>query len=445
MKPEAAQDSYNERLLFGLGLLARLSAFFLLLFFYGAGAFYAANNGISITGNDLQNYLLDARNLVHHGVYSRFPDPPFQPDSFRTPLFPLLLAPAVYFFGISGIWIAVLVLDVFLSGIGIYVYRLAQLFLSKNASFIAGLLIVIWPLLAYQTNLLEPDALFVFLFVYVIYRLVRFSRTEKTTDLVLSAVALGLSILAKPVGTYLIPLLALWIGCMCYRKLKIATAVRHALLFIALSSLVLVPWVIRNKIVFGVAELSSITAYNFYAYHTHDFIFADESQPIAPSQVREPERNLSYSSQYMHVVLQRISHNPIGYAGEHFVGFIRNLVANDLSAIYYLDHAKIIPFPYNPETKDPWSEFLKYATQFVFVFVYLAIGSLLWKVRKNKDLYYTLLLFAFCVLYFTITPGPSSNPKYRLPALPFIVILFVYFCEYMKKTPKTRPVDTRQS
>src|SRR3989338_2361427 len=93
-----------------------------------------------------KNFVVIAKNLVERGAYSRFVDPPYDPDSFRTPLLPLYFVPFVYFFGVGGITLAVLLLTVIVSFTGVAAYSLARLFLSYTLSVWAGVLVAVEPL-----------------------------------------------------------------------------------------------------------------------------------------------------------------------------------------------------------------------------------------------------------------------------------------------------------
>ena len=84
--------------LFGLALLIRLAALFVISFAFGAAQEFSI---------DAQSYHQIAQNLVERGVFASTIDPPYLPDvpgTFRPPLTPLYLAAWYAVFGVNLAW-----------------------------------------------------------------------------------------------------------------------------------------------------------------------------------------------------------------------------------------------------------------------------------------------------------------------------------------------------
>ncbi len=427
-----------------VAFVARLLCFCILVFFYGTGSFYYANNGIPLDGGDTEHYVIIADNIAEHGAYSRFVLPPFEPDSLRTPLLPFYFLPFIYLFGFSSIWFAMLVLQAILALTACYTYKLARFFLSLEHSFIAALFAALEPLLVYRSLIAEPDALFVLLFVASLYYLVSYIYNNNSRDLYFSAAYIGLSILAKPVGLYLIPLFAFF--AVFHSKKKLATFA----LFLAIASGCVLPWMIRNRLVFNSWGISSISTYNFYSYYTSSLASSEEPLPSDLGSGREPERNLTYAPAFSDIVGQRIRQHPSEYLRLHLTGTVRNFFASDFATFYYAGHSKILPFPgYDPENKvnltalikrGNFMQFIRAALtevslpdllfRLVLMVFYLFSGfGLVYAYKSDKRTFSIYLLFCLLVLYFAFTPGSFVDAKYRLSAMPLLIIMALYGVE----------------
>jgi len=433
-------------ILFIVALAVRLLFFGLMMWHYGPGSFYLDNDGMFLDGNDSQHYVLIAKNIVERGVYSRFVDEPFQSTAFRTPLLPLYFLPFIYSLGFGGIWLAILILDVILSFTPIVVYLLSKLFLSEKKSILIALLIALEPLLAYRSNLAEPDALMILLFLLSLYFLILFWLDKKKTGLMWSAIVLGFLALAKPVGFYLLVVFLLFALC---KKIFFSVDFKKLILHIVLAAIIFTaivsPWLVRNKIAFGHFGMSSVQAFNFYLFYT-----ADLTEPrikiVFDPDIREPERDLRYSSQLMEVSLLRIANQPVKYLKNHFTGTIRLLMSGQFQSFYYYGHQKLLPFSVEPKHEVNLTEMIsdgywRQAAVFVLsrenlllmirylllIIVYL-LAAYHWMKSfwQDKKVFVVFSLFALLSFYFVFAAGPYVDPKYRLPIIPLLLIMLLY-------------------
>lgn len=428
-------------ILFLLALAARLLVFGSLLFHYGPGSFYLANDGTPLSDNDSQNYVTIAKNLVEGNGFSRFAEAPFEPDSFRTPLLAFYFVPFVYAFGFSkGLVLAMFVLNIILAGTPVAAFYVAKLFIREKYAFWTGVLVALEPLLAYRTNIAEPDALIVLLLLAAVYFFVLYWRNPQAKYLYLTAIFLGVLTLAKPVGLYL----PLFFGIFAAGRLPPLKAL--AIFFLIFGSIIF-PWAYRNKSGFGTWGISSVAAYNFYNYYTDNL---PVQILIPPTAGREPARNLGYSKQYLAIARKRIWGAPRSYVKRHLVGTIRNFFASDLPGIYHNGHTRILPFVYNPVTQENFTNLLlagKYK-EFVegsfsgqnrgfiirhagFTLFYLVILiSWLRSYNVDRQIFHIFALFLLLTFYFVFAAGTFVDAKYRLPAVPLLLIMFFYFLNF---------------
>ena len=439
-------------IIFLAALTLRLFFFFAMFSDYGRGSFYL-DNGQGLDNNDSQHYVVIAKNIVEHHSYSRFFDPPFQLDGYRTPLLPAYFVPFIWLLGFDSTWMAILILIFVLSLIPVVSYFLAKLFISERKSFWVGILVALEPLLAYRSNFAEPDILMMLLFLISVYFLIIFWRNLKIKDLVGAAVFLGLLTLAKPAGVYiLIFFLAFILSKLFFNKDKWKKIIFSAIICCAVFLAMVLPWLYRNYRVFGVWDLSSITAHNLYSYYTAEFKLPNEKIYFSPDD-RDPVRNLKYQNQLIAISFQRIKNQPVKYWTSHLMGTFRSLSASDLPSFYYNGHGKLLPFKYNPINNinitgsvingdfatagkfifhsSNWFLILRYLVFFIFY----ALILLAWfkSFKNDKKRFAAFTLFLIIAFYFVFTPGPFVDPKYRLPVIPLLLIIFFYFFEKKKK------------
>jgi len=422
--------------LFGLALVTHLIVFYTLLYLYGPCSFFLSND-CALSGNDTQHYVIDAYNLTHGHGYSRFVNPPYEPDALRTPLLPLYFATFTFIGGYSLIWLAILLLNIFLSIAPAVLYKLSRLFLPHGYALVAGLMLVLEPLYLYRSQIAEPDALLVLLLLSVLYFLVRSWKEKRSRNLYIAAVLIGVATLAKPTMEYLVAIICIFEAVFlafvakegAYERLK-KSAAAVAIVFVIVS-----PWLIRNKIVFGITALSSIQGYNLYEYYTVHEKLPDEQIPASlESESREPDRFLPLQKYFTGVALARIRAHPFMYLKEQTIGSLRNLFVSDIADMYYYGQTKLLPFAYNPESKtNPYGIVPKILWMGLLALVY-ALALIGWiSAWRDRIALLTFTLFFLLFGYLVLASGPYVDAKYRLPALPLLFIMALYGLERIRE------------
>lgn len=186
--------------------------------------------------------------------------------AWQAPLYPLLLA-AVY-----ALWGPSLLLakamGILISTATVYVaYDLTRrvfspsldiapdLAVARRSALLASFLVAVYPGLLTHAHLLLSETLFIFLvllaFDFVARGLAR--ENARVWLWVLGAGALwGLATLTRGITLYFTPLFALWVGWTLWPKRRdLVRALVPALLFLAATALVILPWSARNYARFG--------------------------------------------------------------------------------------------------------------------------------------------------------------------------------------------------
>lgn len=223
-------------------------------------------------GPDAWQYFNYAFNMRHYGVYSK--DPAVQtgvlplPDGFRTPGYPLFLAPFIDnppdFAFISRVlstqaWMSVLAL--------LFVYFTARALLPTVLALLATFLAAISPHLITINHYLLTESLFTFFLVAGLSLMGWKGRWPVWFG---AGMTLALAVLVRPVLFYFVVPAALLIVVQRHlldRKKKMVA-------FVVGFVMVMTPWMVRNKISLGVWNDNSLMtdsiAYGIYPQFTYN-------------------------------------------------------------------------------------------------------------------------------------------------------------------------------
>jgi len=218
---------------------------------------------------DAPEYLRLSENLVRHHVFSQDSLPPYRPDIFRTPLYPLFLAVSRTILGTSLVWPLLLQLLLSLATVWLTRRLALELGLGSLRSSLAALLVGLSPNLALLSVMLVTETLFTLLLVVTLLLLNRFRLHRRWLDLLAAGVCSGLLILTRPIATYFPLLVAL------YLLTRSSFLVPHSsfliprsspLVLLAATSVVVLPWAVRNGRATGRYIVSTVSDHNIYLY-----------------------------------------------------------------------------------------------------------------------------------------------------------------------------------
>ncbi|MEK7645420.1 MAG: glycosyltransferase family 39 protein [Patescibacteria group bacterium] len=251
-----------ETIIFGVALALRLVLFFVNLQHnqYALIPTIHADDGW---------YELSQSALRQHGFLGEV-DPPFRANPLRPPLWPYLIA--LFAFVFQSYWAVVFIELIASACIPVFGYRLCrQVFLGSflaDADRVAkwvSVAMVVSPYPVLLSFLLYSETCFTFFLLLGLIFLFRFFKEQSWRMLVWSAVFLGLATLVKPTIQYvpiLVPLFMLWYFWQTMTKKIIWQMLAFVLVFMA----ILMPWLVRNRVEFGVWGMSAQPAFNLAVY-----------------------------------------------------------------------------------------------------------------------------------------------------------------------------------
>lgn len=395
-----------------------------------AGVFaIAAERGLdpSFLTGDSRAYALLAEHLLGHGVFSLAAQPPYHPDSFRAPGYPLFLAGL---YAVAGSWPLALFLQVvLLASAPLLLYALVRPY-DERAALWGALVFALEPLRLFYSASVLSDALFVCALLGSLLLFMRGIDRGSLGMLGAAGAVLGFGILVRPIAILLPVLFAGYAAWALPRK-------RLALVPLLAALIIVAPWAMRNQAHFGSYQLSSVGAYNLAVYNAPVYAAYRPSQEaraaleaFAARQASLPEHertSLARAGEFAGVFRAVIAGRELDYALFHLVKtapffltdglrdvvrlFGTELAMPDLSGALLRGNGGAVVGYLAGGGAGVW---LLLAGSLFWGLVCvgaLACAWLAWRGRVAR----AWLFFAAVVLYFALLTGPVSNARYRLP------------------------------
>ena len=361
-------------------------------------------------------------------------------SAHRTPGYPLYLALVQQnaLFAILG--------QIIFSLIGVWItYLLAKrLFDDENIALIAAAFFAVSQESITHSYYLLTETLFTLLLLLAVFFLARYRDQKKWIHILLSALFMGYAILTRPIAIYIPFLLVslLWIDRGSW-KLKL----QNSIVFTIIVFLMVGVWVFRNDQVHQLPAVSSISSTNLLYYNAaslkawqsgeNEAIVRKELQKevdemMASSGIQKTEANVSAMEKDL--AWSIIMQNPVQYGIIHLKSDINNLLPDtDLLEVLSITSGQSGTLDYIKQN-GLFAGIAYYfggsylpillLLPFILVLCLEYVGGLIgtiWVIKK-KD-WYVLLVLLIPILYGLLIPGSPSNPRFRVPVMPYLVIL----------------------
>jgi hypothetical protein len=426
---------------------------------------------------DSREYIALAHNLATSHAFTRDTVPPFRPELFRTPLYPLLLALPFIVHRPSFIVLA-LVLQLLLSLLTVWLTRRLALELGLapvTASF-AALLVGLSPNLAFLSSKLISESLFTPLLLISVLLLNRYRLAGRAVDLTGAGVCSGLLILTRPIATYFPLVIALY---FVFRP-PIPRPIAHRswlvppVLFLACASVIVAPWVIRNGRKAGRHIISTASEHNIYLYDAAT-VFASQKGITIPQarDVMKAEAENEFGpidttdeatmwNKLATVARRHLFRKPALFAPVWLFGVAADFL-NPISVGPLLIHsgaspaagsanllqsslAQLVKGKVTQAFKTAWK--VRVGGAPTFVLVALGLASLfnlilIWFglaglfMRRSSGLHWLLLP----VIYFTFVTGTVGDARFRAPIEPLLCIFAAVALVRPPRHAAARPQD----
>ncbi len=459
-------------------ILIFISAFILRLIFFSVQNTWddeIIENKIIPMGTDQRGYHQLAIVFLDYGKLSFKPELP--PVVLRTPVYPLFISTIYFLFG-QNPWIVILVQN-FLDAItALLILQTITLLFNSKTGLIAGFLYAVEPHIILYANSFYSDTLFVFFLSLFFYFFIRFINTaeKKYSVIFLSALSLGIAVLVKPAGAYLVVLVFLTL--MFYFRKKILSGLKFSGYFLLFYFLTISPWLVRNYIHYGEFFLSNSGEYNLLAINitpmeipkrnkpqhiverelrmeADSLMFADGVVPVWNNKPEDYWEGLTLQQDYNKtkywkmVALKYIKNDPVTFLKYYALGILHTLFnlgttefAENLNLV---KKAKSINLKSEPDLLNLIKKFFeeKSLAEIIlgfFISVYLFIVYLSFLIgfikiikSENRFLYFIPALFA---LYFILIAGAGGLARFKMPAVPFYIGISAFGLIYVNENLK---------
>lgn len=427
-----------EILIFFVAFFIQLAAFFLMIQQEGVDVF---------SESDAKIYIQIAKNILNYKVFSWSQEMPLIPDSFRMPLYPLFLA--FIFSFTSKIWFVSIIHNILSAATCVLIFLIGKKVFNQKVGLLAAFILALEPHRAVYSNFVLTEPLFTFFLVVTIYFFIDFLKFDNKKSFYVSVVFLGLFILTKPIAQYSW-LIFFWIALVKILVQKVQKIEGLGLKQIVLAGfllfLILLPWLIRNEIVFNHFALNSSRNFNLYHWYVpiiyakqHNIprsdtihLFYEKTAKKFPSLREEHLHNFEFSSYFHRKALEIISSDPLGYLKLHLVGSSYFF----LTTGYRSKLMRLFGIPGGEMTVDPISLLSNYGLKGIIdyinlivifgLFLILIINFFFWIniffIKKSENWLSELLLYIF-IFYFALLIGPLASAASKYPVQPFIILL----------------------
>lgn len=354
------------------------------------------------------------RNLVERGRFSLAAVPPWTSDLTRTPVYPGFVAACYTVAGSSPMTVAIAQL---LLGVGtcLLTYLAGVILLSRRAAVVAAGLLAVDPLSARYGAMLLSETLFTTLLLVGLVLAAMYHQRPGVGVACSLGVVLGLTTLCRPIAVFWPVVVGIWIATAAWR-VRGWRPIWHAVLVVAIASLLTGGWMCRNYAVGGPPVLSTVPAINLY-YHRAAAVLARQEgitefearQQLAERLEQEvAQERFGPRDEYRLMErrgLELIGSNQVGYLRACGDGLIRMMKPQEPLSILSCCPNLLA-----------WVE----SAYLLVLYVLGGYGSVRWLVRSRRA---TVLVLGLGVTYFVILSGPEAYVRFRVPLMPLFALL----------------------
>ena len=394
---------------------------------------------------DTGSYIRPARNLLTGRGFSQQEAPPFTPDARRTPVYPLLVALLYGVFGQHPLLVAggQVLLSALTAGL---VGLLGARLLPEREACLGGLLLALsLGSIVYSAYILT-ETLFTALLLGMSYALVVYREKRRKRWLIGAGLLAGMAMLCRPIALFY-PLVAAPLAGFAHRG-RWREVFRAALLLLGIAVLLVAPWLLRNYRLTGSLTLSTISSRNLLLFNAvsleADLRGVGQAQ-VRAEMVERLEQELAQRGGADDEALQVRLHkewgrkivlaHPWRYLYVHLKNDLNSLLPNvteflellgvtqggkgTLSVLNQYGLRAAVRHYFGGQV---WLLALLLPLVGLLGVTYLgALVGLIILVQRRAG--FSLVLLLLPIAYFLLIPGAPSNPRFRVPVMPYVCLL----------------------
>ena len=262
-----------------------------------------------------------------------------------------------------------------------------------------------------------------------------------------AGLVLGALILTRPLGIFLAPLFVAYL--LYSMRADIRRAPHYVIILSACCAIVFLPWMVRNARLSGHFALSSVSTYTMLFYNVVEFEVqqgASKTEFVRSLQERlatndgSALRSFQYQAQENALVHEYVEGHVVSYAVFHILKTIPFFIGSSIDTaergLFTLGILQGEPPPavnlsglalsgnvsaiIDAVRVHPWEMLERLLWLLCTIF---AFGTVVWMLFVHASTWPQVLFFAALILTLAILTGPLSQPRYRMPAEPFLLML----------------------
>lgn len=289
----------------------------------------------------------------------------------------------------------------------VLIYYLAEQIKDKRAGLLAGYLAAVYPafilIRSGGSGDLVTETLFIFVLLCFMFLFLRFIRRPRIVTSLLASIVLGVLMLIKSAAALFGPFIFIWF--LFIKGWRLKDRLIRAAFILAVAMFVVMPWVVRNYLIFGQPIYSTQGGLTFYLSNNAD----------AKGAWAIPQGEYDYYEGLKGRTDEPFANKELFLRGLDYVG-------SNLKQMPKLVFMKILVL---------WNPFNPGYSMFYGIMLFLFIlGFFMRKgVFQAQDWRFLLLP----VLYFTFIAAVfHGKPRFRLPLEPFLIIAASAVLIYLK-------------
>ncbi len=354
------------------------------------------------------------------------------PNFSIKPLYCIFLAGIIRVFG-ENIFIIKIIQAIIIALSCLFVFKSARIIFGEKVGFWSAFIMAIYPPFVSISSHLISESLFIFLLTLSIYFWIKGEKEDKTILFVLSALFMGLSTQVRATSTFL-PLFIFFFGL--WRNKSKLKYTKRFILFLAIVIACIVPWTVRNYLIFKV--FSPVSSIEVLWQGTYVDGGANSDNSLLKIKQQEminsvKEDYTKYNEIALTAARENLRKHFLGYLALFPVKFIRLWIGSysnlfDIS-VFYSDLLKSMSL-----LRQNLGLFLFKTFNLCLSASLLLLGLLgMGFVYKRKEWRETYILFSIFVYFSLLHMFLIAEPRYGLPALPYLIIFAIFALANLRK------------
>ncbi|MCK5830391.1 MAG: glycosyltransferase family 39 protein [Methylococcales bacterium] len=447
----------NQRMYFSIGIL--------LLLRIGLFVYFILIGG-DVISPDSPIYLTLADNLLNYQIFSKETIAPFEPDFFRTPGYPFLLAILKYL-GATNLYWVVFVQELLYCYCAWIFFRFGLPLFGKKITFLGLLFLLLEPAGFTNSKYILSEVLFLPFLYLGLFLIGFYLKKIDWRYLVLSGFLIGLGILVRPALLYISIIICFTLLAFDFRNKQ--RWLHVGLLFFTIS-LTISPWVVRNQQYDDGFFFSGQASNMFANYHVPSIWQSTKGIPFLEGQkiisskvkstIQQQEQNLGHEISTIEkfriqqrLALHELSKYPVEYSKNWILGVLNTMLGTQTTNFFQVLKITNTPLIFEEiKNLNSFGEVWEYfASQNIINLFHLilrvtiagfALIGILAIIFKHKDCFLWIVMLVN--LYFMFIPGPMGYGRFRFPVEVFWFVQSCYgllwVISFLKK-PMCHPIN----